>query len=308
MKLTSALLITMVLAGCSNNGKGTITETGTLEAKHVTISAQVSGTLQYFGPEEGTIVATGDTIARVDPTEWHYQLAQAEANLRAADAQYKLALEGPRKEDVAQGKANYESAKADLQRMEELFKTKSISDKNVEDARTRFTLAEQTWEKLQRGSRREEVDLAKARRDQATAQMAQLQKKVNDCTITAPIGGTIVNRFVETGELVTPGAAVARIADLREMEVNIYVAETVLPRIQLNQRATVVVDAFPERQFEARVVFLSPTAEFTPKNIQTKDERIKLVFAVKLKVQNAEGSLKAGLPADVTIDFQGEEK
>jgi len=222
--------------------------------------------------------------------------------------QYKLALEGPRKEDVAQGKANYESAKADLQRMEELFKTKSISDKNVEDARTRFTLAEQTWEKLQRGSRREEVDLAKARRDQATAQMAQLQKKVNDCTITAPIGGTIVNRFVETGELVTPGAAVARIADLREMEVNIYVAETVLPRIQLNQRATVVVDAFPERQFEARVVFLSPTAEFTPKNIQTKDERIKLVFAVKLKVQNAEGSLKAGLPADVTIDFQGEEK
>jgi HlyD family secretion protein len=138
--------------------------------------------------------------------------------------------------------------------------------------------------------------------------MAQLQKKVNDCTITAPIGGTIVNRFIEPGELVTPGAAVARIADLREMEVNIYVAETVLPRIQLNQRATVVVDAFPERQFEARVVFLSPTAEFTPKNIQTKDERIKLVFAVKLKVQNAEGSLKAGLPADVTLDFGGEEK
>jgi HlyD family secretion protein len=308
MKLTTALLITIVLAGCSNNGGKTITETGTLEAKHVTISAQVSGVLQFFGPEEGTMVAKGDTIARVDPMEWQYQLAQAEANMRAADAQYRLALEGPRKEDVAQGKANYESAKTDLQRMEELFKAKSISDKNVEDARTRFTLAEQMWEKLQRGSRREEVDLAKARRDQATAQMAQLQKKVNDCTITAPIGGTIVNRFIEPGELVTPGAAVARIADLREMEVNIYVAETVLPRIQLNQRATVVVDAFPERQFEARVVFLSPTAEFTPKNIQTKDERIKLVFAVKLKVQNAEGSLKAGLPADVTLDFGGEEK
>jgi len=306
MKLTAALLITVAFAGCNNNNGKTITETGTLEANHVTMSAQVSGMIQFFGPEEGTMVSKGDTVALVDPADWQYQLAQAEANMRAADAQYRLALEGPRKEDVAQGKANYESAKADLQRMEELFKTKSISDKNVEDARTRFTLAEQAWEKLQRGSRPEEVDLAKARRDQAAAQMAQLRKKVNDCIITAPIGGTLVNRFVEPGELVTPGATVARIADLRDMEVNIYVAEMVLPRIQLGQSATVAVDAFPERTFQAHVVFLSPTAEFTPKNIQTKDERVKLVFAVKLKVQNPEGFLKAGLPADVTLTFQGD--
>ncbi len=305
MKLTVALALTLVLSACNNNDGSSITETGTLEARNITVSAQVNGVLQSFGPEEGSLVSKGDTIARVDPTEWQYQLAQAEANVRAAEAQYQLALEGPRKEDVAQGKANYESAKTDLQRMEELFKTKSISDKNLEDARTRFTMAEQTWAKLQRGSRPEERDLAKARRDQARAQMAQLQKKLNDCTILAPIEGTVVNTFVEPGELVIPGAAVARIADLSEMEINIYVAETLLPRIQLNQQATVEVDAFPGKQFSARVVYLSPTAEFTPKNIQTKDERIKLVFAVKLKIQNPDGSLKAGVPADVTLDLRG---
>ncbi len=305
MKLTAALSIAVFLAGCSNNGGDTLTETGTLEARQVTVSAQVGGAVLFFGPEEGDILAPGDTIARLDPAEWQYQLSQAEANFRAAEAQYKLILEGPRKEDVLQGKASYESARADLQRMEELFKSKSISEKNLDDARTRFTLAEQAWEKLQRGSREEEVTLAKARKDQAAAQMGQLRKKVNDCSVIAPLGGTLVNRFVEPGELVTPGAAVARIADLREMEINIYVAESVLPRIQLGQGATVTVDAFPERPFDARVVFLSPTAEFTPKNIQTKEERVKLVFAVKLKVSNPDGSLKAGLPADVSMTFKG---
>ena len=142
-----------------------------------------------------------------------------------------------------------------------------------------------------------------ARRDQALAQRNQLKKKLNDCVVIAPVGGTVVNRFLEPGELVIPGSAVVRIANLSDMEINIYVAETVIPRIQLGQKVELALDAFTEKRFEGKVVFISPTAEFTPKNIQTKDERVKLVFAVKVKVNNPEGVLKAGLPAEVTLEL-----
>ena len=302
---TSMAALTL-LAACNSNGGNTITETGTLEATEVTVSAQVGGNVLTFPPDEGSLVQTGDTLATIDPTQWNLQKQQAEANLRAADAQYKLTLEGPRQEDVTQAKASFESARDDLQRMEELFKTKSIPQKQLDDARTRFTLAQQTLDKMKRGARKEEIALAKARRDQAQAQLDQLAKRAADCVITSPLDGTVINQFVEPGELVGPGTAVARIADLRELEVRVYVPETILPQLRLGSTASVQVDAFKDKQFNGRIVFISPTAEFTPKNIQTKDERVKLVFAVKLKVQNPDGALKAGLPADVTLELAGE--
>jgi membrane fusion protein YbhG len=304
--LFSSMVALVFLSACSSNGPKQITETGTLEATEVTVSAQVNGPILTFVPEEGSAVKAGDTLATIDPTEWDFQRQQAEANFRAVDAQYKLTLEGARREDVTQAEASYQSAKIDLRRMEELFKTQSIPQKQLDDARTRFTLAQQTLGKMKRGSRQAEVELAKARRDQAEAQLGQLVKKAADCTITAPLAGTVINRFVEPGELVGPGSAVARIADLSKLEVNIYVAETVLPQLRLGQEAQVQVDAFDNRRFTGTVVFISPMAEFTPKNIQTKDERIKLVFAVKLNVPNPDGALKAGLPADVTLRLHGE--
>ena len=302
---TSMTALTL-FAACNSNGGKTITETGTLEATEVTVSAQVGGNVLTFPPDEGSLVTTGDTLATIDPTQWNLQKQQAEANLRAAEAQYRLTLEGARKEDVTQAEASFESARSDLQRMEELYKTRSIPQKQLDDARTRFTLAQQTLDKMKRGARKEEIALAKARRDQAQAQLDQLAKKAADCIITSPLDGTVINQFVEPGELVGPGTAVARIADLRELEVRVYVPETILPQLRLGSTASVQVDAFKERQFNGRVVFISPTAEFTPKNIQTKDERVKLVFAVKLKVRNPDGALKAGLPADVTLELSGE--
>jgi HlyD family secretion protein len=135
--------------------------------------------------------------------------------------------------------------------------------------------------------------------------MASLQKRVNDCIILAPVAGTITKRFVEQGELAAIGMAVYRISDLTSMEITIYVSETDLPKVQVNQKASVHIDAFPEKIFEGKVVYLSSMAEFTPKNIQTKEERTKLVFAVKVKVPNPSGELKGGIPADVSLLITG---
>jgi HlyD family secretion protein len=180
----------------------------------------------------------------------------------------------------------------------------TVSAKQFEDVQTRYTVAKQTYEKLKRGSRIEEIQMARARRDQASAQLLSLRKKFTDCVIAAPSAGTVTRRFVEPGEFVGMGVSIVRIANLSDMELMIYVPEGDLPFIRLGQTAEVKVDAFADRSFSGRVVFISPTAEFTPKNIQTKDERTKLVFGVKIKIANPDGALKAGIPADVTIAKQ----
>jgi HlyD family secretion protein len=296
-----SIALWIVVAGCNNNDGSRISATGTIEATDVTISAQVGGIVKQILVDEGTIVRAGDTLMIIDNTDWQYQFAQMQAAFETADAQYRLMQKGAREEDIIQSEANFKNADSDLKRMEELFRGKTITEKQLDDARMRFTVNQQVWEKMKRGSRTEEIEAARARRDQAQAQAASMQKKVNDCIVLAPISGTVTKRFAEQGELATTGMALYRISDLSIMDITIYVSESDLPKVQLNQKAIVRIDAFDKKDFEGKVVFLSSTAEFTPKNIQTKDERTKLVFAIKVKVPNPSGVLKAGIPADVNL-------
>ena len=296
--------VAVVLMGCGGNNKNVISATGTIEATEVTVSAQVGGPVSRVAVDEGTSVEPGDTLMVLDPTDWQYQLQQADANLLTVDAQFKLAVRGARSEDIIQAEANFKSAESDLKRMEELWASKSISQKQLDDARTRFTLMQQMWEKTKRGSRQEEIEMAKGRRDQAAAQVALLKKKVNDCHILAPVHGTVTKRFLEPGELAAPGMSIVRISNLSAMDIIIYVSEADLPKIKLGQLANVYVDAYPDKPYEGKVIFISSVAEFTPKNIQTKDERTKLVFGVKIRVTNRDGALKGGIPADVTLTVE----
>jgi HlyD family secretion protein len=303
MKTTALLLLSALLTitACTGGNDDVVTSTGTLEATEIRVSSQVSGVVLSVRVDEGAPISAGDTIAVVDSSEWGYQWRQAAANLRAAEAQLRLAIEGPRREDLRQAEASFENAKNDLDRMEELFRSRTVTAKQLEDARTRSTMAEQALEKLRAGSRAEEIDLARARRDQAAAQAGSMRKRLTDCIILAPAGGTLINRLVEPGEFVGPGTAVAVVADLEKLEITLYVPEASVPRLRLGMEAQIAIDAFDDRTFAGKVVYISPQAEFTPKNIQTQEERTKLVFAVKVVVPNPDGALKAGIPADVTL-------
>jgi HlyD family secretion protein len=267
----------------------------------VTLSAQAGGQVKRIIADEGDAVQIGDTLLIIDNTDWVYQMEQMRGGYEMAEAQFRLALKGAREEDVIQSEANYKNAEQDLRRMEDLYRAKSVSQKQLDDAQTRFTVSQQTWEKMKRGSRQEEIDAARARRDQTKAQLASLQKKVNDCIVTAQASGTVTRRFVEQGELANTGMALYKISNLSSMDITIYVSESDLPKVQLNQKAIVNIDAFQKKDYEGKVSFISSTAEFTPKNIQTKDERTKLVFSIKVKVPNPDGTLKAGIPADVIL-------
>jgi HlyD family secretion protein len=228
-------------------------------------------------------------------------LKQAVANTESYDAMYRLAVEGSRKEDIIQAEASYSTSKADYERMKDLLESHTITQKQYDDTYARYITAQQTYEKMKHGSRPEEISNAKQRRESAAALADLLRKKIRDCHIVAPSEGTITLRSVEPGEFVTVGTGVLRLTYLDKVKLMIYLNEEEVGKVHLGDKAEVYIDSDPKKSHDGKIVYISPNAEFTPKNVQTKEERTKLVFGVKVEVMNAEGALKPGLPADAVI-------
>jgi HlyD family secretion protein len=294
-----------VFAGCGNNHGKVIEASGTIEGTQVNIGSEVAGRIRAVRAQEGARVTAGDTLLLIDDTEYRIQLRQAAANEQAYDNGYRLAAQGSRKEDVVQAEAAYDAAEKDHRRMADLLPTKTVTQKQYDDAYARFVAAEQSYRKVKTGLRPEEIATARGRWEQAAAQADLLKKKIQDCVVRAPIDATVTLRAVEPGELVGFGTNVFQLTSLDRVKLTIYLNETDIGRIRLGQAARVAIDAFAEgKTVQGSVVYISPSAEFTPKNVQTKEERTKLVFAVKIEIPNPDGALKPGLPADAAIDVE----
>lgn len=298
----AATVIIIAAAGCSHTPDGTIEASGTIEGTEINVAAEVGGRILAVPVTEGTRVDAGDTLAVINDEEYRLQLEQAEANLTALDAAYRLALEGTRREDLVQAEAAYTTARTDHERMKDLLASATVTQKQYDDVYARFIAAEQTWRKAKAGLRPAEIEAARARRDGAAAQVALLRKRIRDCAVVSPAPGTVTLRAVEPGELVGMGSNIARLTWLDRVKLTIYVNEAALGLVSLGQSAEIFIDTFgSERPFHGTVVYISPSAEFTPKNVQTREERTKLVFAVKIEIANPDGSLKPGLPADAVL-------
>src|ERR1051326_5225130 len=305
MKQMIPILFSLVLAGCSGNGGTESSSSGTIEGTDGKIGTEGAGRVREVRVEEGTPVSAGDTRAVLDDTEYRIQLRQAAANLASFEAAYRLAEAGSRKEDIVQSEEAFKVAEADFKRMKTLLDSQSVTRKQYDESYARYTAAQQTHERPRHGSRPEEIEGAREKRDLAAAQADLWKKRIRDCSVVAPAGGTVSLRSVEPGELVTVGMNVLRITYLDKVKLTIYVNEQDLGRVRLGQKAAVKTDSDPRKSFEGSVVFISPTAEFTPKNVQTKEERTKLVFGVKIEIPNPDGELKPGLPADATLRETG---
>jgi HlyD family secretion protein len=301
MKCMPAFIIVLMFIGCSEGNKREISASGTIETTEVTVSAKVGGQVVKLLVDEGSNVVKGDTLLQIDRSDLDIQLKQALANAAAAESQYKLTVLGPRKEDILQAEANFKNAQDDLKRAEDLFQASTVTQKHLDDARTRYTVAEQTYEKLKSGSRPEEIEAARARRDLANAQVDAIRKKISDSYVVAPMQGVISEKAVEEGDVVVQNGSLFRISRLDEVHLMIYVSEEELAKIKLGQSADVFIDAYPNKPFRGKIIYISDVAEFTPKNVQTKEDRTKLVFGVKIEVLNPDRVLKPGMPADATI-------
>lgn len=317
--ISSTILMLLLFTSCKSNDHFiSIEESGTIEATNIVISSKTSGNILAINFPEGTKVNAGDTIIIIDHEQLDIQLLQAIASKDAAEAQLNLMLRGARQEDIVQAeqnlnqaKINFDTAERDKIRMENLYESRSITQKQYEDAVARYELmnaqyktANENFHKVKKIFRQEEIDQARANLNKAIAGVELLKKNIRDCYVTSPINGFIVKTFVERGESVTPMSSLFKVSDLDVVELVIYVSTKELAHIKLGQRADVTIDAFKDKAYEGKVTYISPEAEFTPKNIQTKDERTKLVFAVKITIPNKGYELKAGMPADAKIQVQ----
>lgn len=233
---------------------------GNIEATDVRLSFRVSGKIKELLTDEGKVIKTGDVLARLDTDELTKIRDQAEASLRAAEYQYGL-------------------DKVDYKRADNLFKEGSISAQKRDSARTKADADKASAEALKAA-----VDLANTR--------------LGFADLTSPIDGFVLVKSAEAGEVVQVGSTVFTVANLQDIWLTAYINETDLGRVKLNQPAEIRTDTYPDKVYRGRISFISQEAEFTPKQIQTTAERVKLVYRIKIQADNTNLELKPGMPAD----------
>jgi HlyD family secretion protein len=320
MNSTKSIIIFFIIsliAGCSdNNDENRIEASGTIESVTVTLSSKIPGEIKSIKFKEGDKISKGDTILLIDNEHLLIQLRNAEAAKLMAEAQLLLLKKGARDEDIAQAEAglkqaevNLQIAEKDLRRFRNLFDEGSITKKQMDDVNARYELSlsqhlamKENLAKVKNISRPEEIKQAEAKLLQAIANEDLIKKNIKDSYIVSPLDGFIVDSFFEEGEVVSQMSSLVKISNLSEVELNIYLSEEELAKVKLGDDVTVKIDAYPEKNYKGRITFISSESEFTPKNIQTKDERTKLVFKVKLKIPNENFELKTGMPADAYLN------
>ena len=314
--LCAPLAVALVLSGCNRGGDATsIVASGHVEATDVRLSTKVGGRLDSFPIQEGDKISKDQEVARLDTTDARLLLQQARAEREQASADLRLRLAGARREDIAeleaqvgQVAADLAGAERDLDRMQGLLDRGSGTMKARDDARTRRDMtgqrllaAKQALARARAGSRPEEVDGARARVAAVEARIAQFEQLIRDATVKSPLAGVVTEKIAEAGELLQPASGLCVITNLDDAWLTVYVAEPDLTQLRLGQEVEVRTDDGQTRR--GKVTFIASEAEFTPKNVQTRDERVKLVFKVKVGLDNKEGLFKPGMPAEARIPF-----
>jgi HlyD family secretion protein len=227
------------------------------------VGFKLPGRVQALFTDEGRSVKKGDKIAALDGAEYEAQVAQSRAALQNM-------------------KAQLDQAKREYDRAEMLFHEGAISQQQMDGAKTTYEVT---------------VSLVQ----QANAALRNAGVKLNDTIIYAPLSGKVLKKNVEEGETVSSGTPIVTIGDLENTWIKVYVKEDKLGFAKLGQQVEVKTDTYPDKRYPGLVTFISSEAEFTPKAVQTQEERVKLVFGVKVSVQNMNDELKPGMPADVKI-------
>ncbi len=292
-----------------------ISGSGIIEAKEVDISAEIPARIIKLYYDEGDEVNIGDLIVVLDDSDYVKALEREKAAMRAAQSRLNDLLAGAREQELKRAeaeldaaRASMEKAKADLERFQSLYEEDIISYEMLQSAETQSDVTRENWRAagenlklLDEGRRKDEIETAQweLKRAEAAVEMAKI--KLGYTRIKAPTQGRILSKNFEEGELPVVGSPIMTLADIKNPWVKIYVGERYYGKVKLGQQAFVESDSFPARDFKGTVSFISSEAEFTPKNIQTKEERVKLVFAIKVSLDNEEEELKPGMPVDVNI-------
>lgn len=304
---------------------------GHVEATEVQVSAEVGGRIVELRVDEGDRVARGNLVLRLDTRDVELQVARTRAERAAADAQVRLLQAGSRPEDIRQAEAQVaagaadvaaigaelKAAETDLQRFESLLQANAGTQRQRDEAKARVDVArerergardrvraaEEGVGRLRAGARPQEIEVARARVAGVDAHLAILEKSIGDASVLSAADGIVTQKLADAGEVVAPRMPLLVVTDLDHAWANVFVPEPMMPRIKLGQAATLFTDAGGPG-LQGKVTYVSPQAEFTPRNVQTADERSKLVYRIKIAVDNSAGILKQGMPVDAELALQ----
>lgn len=288
---------------------------GNIEVTDAEVSFKLSGRVEARAVSEGEIVRSGDLVAELESTELAQEVALRRAELAAANATLAELEAGSRPEEIAQAEAALDLARAqerqeqaDLRRKKGLAQQKVISTRDLDLARTaqqvaaaRVREAEERLRLLRKGPRQETIDQARARVEQTREALHLAETRLAYATLSAPISGVVLSENLEPGEYAAAGMPVVTIGDLENVWLRAYVNETDLGRVRVGQVACLRTDTYPGKAYPGRLSFIASEAEFTPKSVQTSEERVKLVYRIKIDVPNPGMELKPGMPVDAEI-------
>lgn len=328
--LILGLIVILIAAGLALwlNRRDTATRAiilyGNVDFRQIELSFNNSERIAAVLVHEGDRVRQGQLLARLDTSRLSPQVAQADAQA-AAQAQVLARLRnGSRPEEIAQARANVESAKADvanarqqyerLKQASELSAGRAVRQQDVDNAGTALQVAEaklavnqKSLELALAGPRKEELTENEARLRAQQAQAALLRQQMADAQLVAPVDAVVRTRIMEPGEMASPQKPVFSLAVTDPKWVRAYVAEVDLGRVRPGMTASIVVDSFPNRRFDGWIGFISPVAEFTPKTVQTEELRPSLVYEVRVFVKDPSDELRLGMPATVRLALESEE-
>ncbi|MGE0448566.1 MAG: HlyD family secretion protein [Vicinamibacterales bacterium] len=327
--LALVLASTIAAAACAEGPPpDRVRVSGQIEATDVQVSALVGGRLLDRPVNEGARVDQGQVLAVLDTADAQLALARAKAERDQVAAQLRLLQAGSRVEEIRQAEAQVSSSRADLSaaeadltaaevdvdRFERLLASDSGSRKQRDDAvarrniareraqaaRERVRVSEEALARVRAGARPEELDAVRARLAAADVQIATFEKAIADATVRSPLSGVVTTVIADPGEIVQPRTPLLIVSDIDRAWANVYVDEPIVPRLRLGDAATVVTDAGGPG-VTGRISYISERAEFTPRNVQTADDRSKLVYRLKVAVDNSSGLFKPGMPVEAEI-------
>jgi len=304
---------------------------GTIEITQVDLAFKISGRLLERVVDEGDAVAAGQIVARLDDVDQKLQVARAEAQAGSAKAFLAKLESGSRVEEVARARAQLQQARAAAKATESRLKLAQDDVARSRDLRAQEVISQQKFDELQTayetafnsrleavarvrsakanldlvlaGPRKEEIEQARAQVAAAEQALALARQQLSDTVLTSPTGGVVLSKAAEPGAYLNPGTPVITVGRLDQVWLRGYINETDLGRIRLHQPARVTTDTYPGKTYPGKVSFISDQAEFTPKAVQTYEERVKLMYRVKISLDNPRQELKAGMPADATVQL-----
>ena len=294
---------------------------GNVDIRQVDLAFNASERVESLRVEEGDRVKTGQLLATLEKERLQHQVQQAGAQVKAQEDVVAALVAGTRPEDIRKARAEAAAAKAEAdnaeltnRRLQNLAKKEVVSKQDADNSkaaadssRARLQAAKEALDLAVAGPRKEDIAAAKATLNALREALAVANKNLSYAELYAPSDGVIQSRILEKGDMASPQKPVFTLALTDPVWVRAYVSETDLGKISLGMKAEVTTDSFPGKKYPAWIGFISPTAQFTPKSVETREVRTSLVYQVRVFVNNPENELRLGMPATVAISL-GQEK